>query len=335
MKILQINCSPDLSYFTKRGVEFQIDNKTTSEKFPLKFLYKVKDQDGTFVDMYTPDVAKYLSQFTGYDAIMIGWNPSDYDDKVKHSGGFTCPQPVNGQYWMTVRQDGNPMYAIHELMHAICQILMWKHGLYKVVKDYMDSTPVVGFMMPFYKNDTPEDPHSNFSVTWATIAPYVNLLNKKPTIIQSIKQVIRPSAPLTAILTRTGDNGKQTVGKLTVLNAREPFSCDTLELPWFNNKPNVSCIPTGTYKCKQGFSARFKKILYQVLNVPNRSGVLFHSGNYASIFGKEGNTKGCILLGKGFADINKDGQLDVTNSSLTMSRFHVIMEGREFTLIIK
>jgi len=43
-------------------------------------------------------------------------------------------------------------------------------------------------------------------------------------------------------------------------------------------------------------------------NVPNRSEILIHKGNYHS------DILGCILIGNDLSDINKDGYLDVTSS---------------------
>lgn len=65
----------------------------------------------------------------------------------------------------------------------------------------------------------------------------------------------------------------------------------SLELPWKDNLPNESCVPSGTYKAvwspspKHGF-------VYELQGVPGRSDVQIHSGNF-----KE-HSLGCILLGK-------------------------------------
>ena len=56
--------------------------------------------------------------------------------------------------------------------------------------------------------------------------------------------------------------------------------CKTIELPWRQNKPSVSCIPEGEYKVRQRRSARFERHL-EILDVPNRSFILFHPANVA------------------------------------------------------
>jgi hypothetical protein len=48
------------------------------------------------------------------------------------------------------------------------------------------------------------------------------------------------------------------------------------------------------------------------LSVPNRDFILIHLGNFYT------DIKGCILPGKGLADLNKDGRLDVTSSKQAM-----------------
>ena len=64
--------------------------------------------------------------------------------------------------------------------------------------------------------------------------------------------------------------------------------CYTIELPWKDNLPRVSCVPEGRYELKKRYSPRFKEHL-MVCNVPGRSLVLFHAANDAL---KE--LKGCI-----------------------------------------
>ena len=130
------------------------------------------------------------------------------------------------------------------------------------------------------------------------------------------------------ILTRLNDNGKQTTGVFDMYNNNKNIVCYSLELPWRDNKKNISCIPKGTYKCTLYNSPKFGKV-YKVLNVPNRTNILIHIGNYNS------QTQGCIMLGDELKDINKDGQKDVINSKLTLSKFMLFMGGKDFTLDIK
>ena len=72
--------------------------------------------------------------------------------------------------------------------------------------------------------------------------------------------------------------------------------CLTLELPYLNNQHNVSSIPIGTYVCEQVLDRRLSSglllpITFEVQDVPQRSGILFHPGNSVR------DSHGCILCG--------------------------------------
>lgn len=117
-------------------------------------------------------------------------------------------------------------------------------------------------------------------------------------------------------IVRNINDPKQTRGRLTVLDddyhtAR--FSCNTLELEWNHNKRNISCIPEGEYKASKHISPTFG-LCIKIHNVPDRSDILIHAGNFYT------DTKGCILVGKGYADINKDGIVDILHSRNTMDK---------------
>lgn len=52
-----------------------------------------------------------------------------------------------------------------------------------------------------------------------------------------------------------------------------------------------TCIPAGRYKVVLNYSNRFKRVMPQLLNVPNFEGIRLHNGNYPK------DTLGCILVG--------------------------------------
>lgn len=64
--------------------------------------------------------------------------------------------------------------------------------------------------------------------------------------------------------------------------------CKTIELPWKNNQPRVSCIPEGRYRLRRRHSPRFREH-FEVMDVKDRKYILFHAGNDA---GK--GLRGCI-----------------------------------------
>ena len=77
-----------------------------------------------------------------------------------------------------------------------------------------------------------------------------------------------------------GTNGK--------LYLNEALQCYTIELPWKDNQPKVSCIPEGRYRLRKRYSPKFKHHLL-IENVEGRSHVLIHPANDAL---KE--LRGCI-----------------------------------------
>ena len=111
------------------------------------------------------------------------------------------------------------------------------------------------------------------------------------------------------------------------------FNCHTIELPWRNNTRSISCIPAGEYKVELRQSPKYGQI-YHVKEVPNRSYILIHAGNFAgdTKMGYRTNVNGCILLGQRQGLLW--GQWAVLNSKVTVRRFMTHMELQEFTLKI-
>lgn len=129
------------------------------------------------------------------------------------------------------------------------------------------------------------------------------------------------------VLVRLQQSKKQTLGKLIVFNGlKQVFNCKTLELPDLQNQRNTSRIPEGEYEVKLRISEKYGSH-FHLQDVPNRSFILIHAGNYHT------QTAGCILVGRKYHDINRDGLLDVTTSRNTMIELMDIMP-HEFSLRI-
>ena len=137
---------------------------------------------------------------------------------------------------------------------------------------------------------------------------------------------------------------KQTQGGLFVFDEDTcVYSCKTLELPYLENHKDISCIPEGEYKCDRVTSKKFG-ICYLLNDVPSRSGILFHAGNFASerilleraIMRnvRKVDTLGCILVGLRHYDLNGDGALDVADSQRAMNALRAILPSK-FSLIIR
>lgn len=83
-----------------------------------------------------------------------------------------------------------------------------------------------------------------------------------------------------------------TIGELLI---NDKHLCDTLEdrvRPEGEKVYGKTAIPEGTYEVKLTHSPRFKKILPEILNVPNFSGIRIHSLNKAE------ESEGCIGVGE-------------------------------------
>ena len=128
----------------------------------------------------------------------------------------------------------------------------------------------------------------------------------------------------TVNITRVEENSEGTFG--TVCICTQAF-CNCLELPDRLNNANISNIPPRQYPCKKIESSKFGET-FQVMDVPGRSMILFHSGNLIS------DSRGCLILAESFGKLN--GNRAVLNSGNTFKRFMEIMDGVDkFMLTIR
>lgn len=107
-----------------------------------------------------------------------------------------------------------------------------------------------------------------------------------------------------------------TIGELLI---NDKHLCDTLEdrvRPEGEKVYGKTAIPEGTYEVKLTHSPRFKKILPEILNVPNFSGIRIHTGNSSK------DTEGCILVG------TWDGEKEdwVGNSRIAFDELMTLLE---------
>jgi len=102
----------------------------------------------------------------------------------------------------------------------------------------------------------------------------------------------------------------------------------TLEPPWKMNARNVSCIPSGSYRCEfmaRSASGKYRNV-YHVQRVGGRSGILAHNGNVAR------HTLGCILLGTRRGWLNR--QRAVLNSRSAMRKFVKLANKEDIEIVI-
>lgn len=105
------------------------------------------------------------------------------------------------------------------------------------------------------------------------------------------------------------------------------YSCVMLELPWRDNAVQQSCIPEGEYTVVSRVSEKFK-LHYHIKDVPGRSYILQHAGNYTS------QILGCQLPGVKFTHLNADKIPDVLHSRRTLDRLLALL-GKSYTLTIR
>lgn len=96
-----------------------------------------------------------------------------------------------------------------------------------------------------------------------------------------------------------------------LLDEKIPFSL-TVERSWLNNRKNESCIPDGEYLCKRVQSPRFGNT-FEVMNVPNRTEILFHKGNIMD------DSHGCIIVGEQYEYLR--GKVAILASGEAMKEF--------------
>lgn len=108
-----------------------------------------------------------------------------------------------------------------------------------------------------------------------------------------------------------------TFGTLTFGN----FTCYTVERPWLNNQPRVSCIPDGNYTASWYNSPKFGRTLALVggtvslFPAPNaqRSAILIHQANTMD------ELQGCVGVGDSLGMVK--GRWAVLNSAVTLRAF--------------
>lgn len=116
-------------------------------------------------------------------------------------------------------------------------------------------------------------------------------------------------------------------GVFGVLMINGEIFCVTLEPYEWQNQKSISCIPAGQYECVRIVSPKFGTT-YEIINVPNRSDILFHAGNVLQ------DTEGCIIVAEKFGKLRENRA--VLNSGSTFTGFLNLMHPYEkFKLTIK
>jgi hypothetical protein len=107
-----------------------------------------------------------------------------------------------------------------------------------------------------------------------------------------------------------------------ILHHKEGLHLNTLERPWVNNHPNISCIPEGIYHVKRDKEGKHK--YYSVRNVEGRTAIELHTGN------KVAHSAGCILVGMSF-----DERYNLNSSTRAMDKLLSAIGDNGFILHIR
>lgn len=120
----------------------------------------------------------------------------------------------------------------------------------------------------------------------------------------------------TYYLQRQSDDGNQTFGQLLDKDQSTEL-CYTIELPWKDNLPDVSCIPPGRYLFYNYLSPSKGKVWRTDSLAPARVAIEIHAANWAR------QLLGCIAVGKTVDVIN--GTPGVTSSQNTLKMLQSIL----------
>jgi Family of unknown function (DUF5675) len=105
--------------------------------------------------------------------------------------------------------------------------------------------------------------------------------------------------------------------------------CNTIELPWLQNKRSVSCIPEGRYELRLRSTAKRGQHLL-VVNVKGRDGILIHPANDAK---KE--LRGCIGPVTNFTGPEKGSQSRLANEKLKALVLQALKQNEKVFITIK
>lgn len=92
------------------------------------------------------------------------------------------------------------------------------------------------------------------------------------------------------------------------------FQFKGIELPWNDNQKNISSIPANIYNAVAVRRYSNQKYALWIQDVPNRSQIMIHTANFAR------QLLGCLAPGEKFADLDRDGIIDVKHSQKIMDK---------------
>lgn len=128
-----------------------------------------------------------------------------------------------------------------------------------------------------------------------------------------------------------------TLGELRVHPANDHaatlFECKTVERPWADNEPYVSCIPSGAYTMRKRPSPVVLRTSggdfeegWEVTDVPGRTYIMVHPGNWST------SVEGCIAVGESYDETMR--QAMVKHSRRAFRKFMAALDGEDECLLL-
>lgn len=124
------------------------------------------------------------------------------------------------------------------------------------------------------------------------------------------------------------------LGTFGVLTTPSGLQIYIAEKPWRKNVAGKSCIKAGTYTCEWLDHPKHGPC-YELKNVPGRSAILIHAGNFVGDEdrGLKSNSEGCLIPGRAIGEIG--GQKAVINSRDALNGLLADLEKETFVLVIE
>lgn len=122
----------------------------------------------------------------------------------------------------------------------------------------------------------------------------------------------------------SGEQG--TIGVLSAVG----LELATLELPWVNNEPGISCIPNGSYRCECSISDKYGWC-YCINDVPGRENIVIHHGEVAGNrkAGLKADTYGGVMVG-----MKIDGSR-LVSSKVAFGCLHLFFQNKPIQLQVR
>lgn len=153
-------------------------------------------------------------------------------------------------------------------------------------------------------------------------------------VIMQLEPMERPAdQEFDIVLDRWAFSPFGTFGTLSTSHSRVTYH--SVERPWADNAPRVSCIPNGVYTGVWYNSPTFGRTIALIGRTVSlfpepgkqRSAILFHVGNTMD------DLQGCIALGNGLGFLN--GKWAVTSSRPAITEFLNSLPNRDLRVLIR